>query len=587
MPLDAFCLTAVKNELRDRVLGMRIDKIQQPERDELIMTLRGNRDALKLLISAGTGDARVHETFFSFENPASPPMFCMLLRKHLTGARILEITQPPLERQLDITLSAADQLGDLTEKHLILELMGRHSNIILTGADGVIIDCLRRVDAEMSQRRQVLPGLYYRLPPQQDKADPLAITGEKFDDLICRPGSDKTAESRLIGAFCGISPLIAREIVFRAYSDTDVSILPDGGVRLREEFLSLMADIREERFTPFLLVDGEGKPRDFSYTEITQYGGLFRGERPESFSSLLEGFYSRRAGAERMRQRSSDMTRTVKNALERVRRKLVNQRTELLNTEKREWLRQQGDIITANLWNMKKGQRVLKAENFYDPAGSVCEIPLDPLKTPQQNAARYYKDYTKARNAEKYLTEQIAIAEREEEYLSSVLDELSRAEGESDLVEIRQELVDAGYIRQQKNAPRKKRGPSRPMLVRSSSGLEIRVGKNNAQNDELTLRQAFKSDVWLHAQRIHGSHVIISAGGAEPDETTISEAASLAAYYSQGRESGRVPVDYTLVRYVKKPGGARPGMVIYTDYKTILARPDEGLAERLRVKQNG
>ncbi len=587
MPLDAFCLTAVKNELRSRVIGMRIDKIQQPERDELILSLRGNREALKLLISAGTGDARIHETVFSYENPASPPMFCMLLRKHLTGARVLEITQPPLERQLDITLSAVDQLGDMTEKHLILELMGRHSNIILVGADGVIIDCLRRVDAEMSQRRQVLPGLFYRLPPQQGKADPLGVTGAEFDSLICGQSFDKTAESRLIGTFCGISPLIAREIVARAYAETDVSLLPDGGVRLREEFLSLMTDIREERFTPCLLVDGEGKPRDFSYTEITQYSGLFRAERPESFSALLESFFSRRAGAERVRQRSADMTRTVKNALDRLRRKLANQRTELLNTEKREWLRQQGDIITANLWNMKKGQRVLRTENFYDPSGSVCEIPLDPLKTPQQNAAKYYKDYTKARNAEKYLTEQIAIAEREEEYLSSVLDEIVRAEGESDLSEIRQELTGSGYIRQPKNAPKKKRVPSKPMLFRSSTGMTIRVGKNNTQNDELTLHQAFKSDVWLHAQKIHGSHVIIFTDGSEPDETTLSEAASLAAYYSQGRESGRVAVDYTQVRYVKKPGGARPGMVIYTDYRTIIARPDESLAERLRVKQNG
>ena len=584
MPLDAFCLTAVKNELAARIVGLRVDKIQQPERDELILSLRGQGDAMKLLISAGTGDARIHETHYSYENPASPPMFCMLLRKHLTGARILRVTQPPLERQLDLTVTAADQLGDVTEKHLILELMGRYSNVILTDAEGLIIDCLRRVDAEMSQRRQVLPGLFYRLPPAQDKADPLAVSEEAFDTLVCRPDVEKTADSRLIAAFSGISPLIAREIAARAYGETDLTALPDGGALLRSAFMTLMEEIRAERFTPCLLVDGEGRPRDFSYTEITQYGDLYRRETPGSFSELLESFYSRRAGAERVRQRSADMTKTVKNALERVRRKLMNQRTELLATEKREEYRQRGDLITANLWNMQKGQRVLRTENFYDPAGGVCEIPLDPLKTPQQNAAKYYKDYTKARNAEKYLTEQIALAEREEEYLSSVLDEISRAEGESDLSEIRQELTDSGYIRQQKNAPKKKRAPARPMRFISSTGMEIRVGKNNAQNDELTLHQAFKNDMWLHAQKIHGSHVIISTGGGDPDETTLREAASLAAYYSQGRGSGRVAVDYTRARYVKKPGGARPGMVIYTDYKTIQARPDEALAEKLRSK---
>jgi predicted ribosome quality control (RQC) complex YloA/Tae2 family protein len=592
MPLDAVCLAALKNELSGQITGLKIDKVQQPEQDELLLTLRGFGAALRLLISAGTGDARLHLTEFSFENPANPPMFCMLLRKHLLGARITGITQPPMERAVDIALEGADALGDLGEKHLILELMGRYSNIILTGRDGIIIDCLRRVDSLMSERRQVLPGLLYRLPPVQDKRDPLTLEREEFAGLLKDAPTDKSCDKWLLDTFCGLSPLICRELVHRAYGDTERRIFDimktDSGASLIKSFLALTGDIRDGRFVPYMLSDQEGKPRDFSFTAISQYGGALNLSRESSFSALLEAYYTRRDKAERMRQRSSSMTKTVKTAHDRVRRKLELQREELKKTQNRERLRQFGDIITSNMYAMNKGMEVLRAPDYYSETGGEAEIMLDPMKTPQQNAAKYYKDYTKAKNAESFLNEQIRLGENELDYLKSVLEEIDRAESERDLSEIRQELAETGYLKKQKTdkkpGKKEKSLQSDPMRFRSSTGMDIRVGKNNAQNDALTYRTAYKTDVWLHSQKIHGSHVIISTNGGEADDTSLYEAASLAAYYSQARGSKKVPVDFCLAKFVKKPPGAKPGMAIYTDYRTVIAEPDEVLAVKLRIK---
>ena len=320
--------------------------------------------------------------------------------------------------------------------------------------------------------------------------------------------------------------------------------------------------------------------------DIRQYEGFLTGRELGSFSELIETYYGRRAASERIRQRSAAMTKTVKNAADRLRRKLNLQRQEYEATFDREHLRQCGDIIAANYHKIKRGMAVLKTENFYDPDGGEIEIKLDPAKSPQQNAARYYKDYSKAKNAEKYLAEQIAHGEKELEYLESVLEEIERASGERDLGEIRLELQESGYIKGQTKGKKQQKNPpsGKPMEYRSSSGFRIRVGRNNRENDALTLKDAFKTDMWLHTQKIHGSHVIISSEGRKIDDGTIMEAAMLAALYSQGKNGANVPVDYTLVKYVKKPAGARPGMVIYTDYKTAYVTPDEKLAERLRVK---
>ncbi len=588
MPLDAICLTALKNELEQQITGLKIDKVQQPEQDQIILSLRGFGTTIRLLISAGIGDARLHITDAVFENPQSPPMFCMLLRKHLIGAKIKSISQPPHERAVDITLDCFDVMGEPSEKHLIIELLGRYSNIILTAQDGIIIECFRRVDGSMSELRQVLPGLFYRLPPAQDKHDPLQITREDLTVLLKDCLMDKDAAKWLLDTFNGFSPLICREIVNTAYNETSLRMAEvlgrDNGDALLNAFMNLIGDIRAGKFEAYMLLDAEGKPQDYSYTPILQYGSVLKLERAAGFSILLDTFYTRRSAAERMRQRSQALTKSIKNAHDRVLRKLENQREELEKTRDRERMRELGDIITANLYAIKKGVSVFRTSDYYAEDGHEIDIRLDPLKTPQQNAAKYYKDYSKAKNAETILKEQIKLGDAELDYLKSVLDELLRAETERDLVEIRQELTQTGYVRKQKTGKKEKQTQSQPARYQSSTGFEIHVGKNNVQNELLTHKTAFKTDIWLHAQKIPGSHVIISTKGREPDNATFNEAASLAARFSQAGESKKVAVDYTLIKYVKKIPGGRPGMVTYTDYKTIIAEPSEETVKKLKVK---
>ena len=574
MPLDALCLTAVAEELRPVLEGAKIDKIYQPTRDEVVLFLRGQGENVRLLLSANPGHPRAHLTTLTRENPDKPPMFCMLLRKHLLGGRILELNQPPLERILDFRLETIDELGDRVERRLVLEAMGRSANLILLDGEGRIIDCIRRIDGDLSKgQHQVLPGLFYRQPPAPDKLNPFTLSEDELLAALDNP-TRKEPEKLLMDTFTGLSPLIARELAFRA----------GGEEGLYNALLKLRKDVSENDFTPYLLVR-DGKPADFSFLPILQYGPETESIRQESFSVMLDGFYERREAAERVKQWGQDLVKTVTNARDRTARKLANQEKELEATLDREKLREQGDIITSNLHAMEKGMTVLKAMNFYDPECREIEIKLDPLLTPQQNAAKYYKEYNKAKTAEKMLTLQIEKGERELEYLNSVLENLELAEGERDLGEIRQELTDTGYLRRAKTAAkREKRVAGKPMEFRSSTGLRITVGKNNSQNDQLTTKMAYKSDIWLHTQKIHGSHVILWLEGGEADAQSLTEAAVLAATFSQARESPRVPVDYTPVKYVKKPAGARPGMVIYTTYQTAVVDPDPELAKRLRVK---
>jgi len=586
MPLDAVFLSALRNELDAALRGLKIDKIQQPEQDQILLTLRGQGASERLLLSAGAGDARVHLTDAAFENPANPPMFCMLLRKHLTGARIGAVAQPPMERSVEFSLDCVDALGEPCQKRLIVELIGRHSNIILTDQEGLIIDCLRRVDSLMSAKRQVLPGLYYRRPPAPQKRNPLDTQPEALAGAVASVPGDVSADKWLLDTFIGFSPLICRELVYRAYGETDLRLreLRDGGRALGRALAALTGDIQKGRFVPVMLLDDLGKPFDFSYTEILQYGSALVREKAGSFSALLDAFYTRRFMLERLRQRSQALTKSIKNACDRIQRKLVIQREELKQTAGRERLRELGDILTAQLHLIKKGMTVIRTVDLYDENGREIDIPLDPLKTPQQNAAKYYKDYMKAKNAEAVLTEQIKIGERELEYLKSVLEEIARAESENDLNEIRRELALTGYVKLQKTGRKEKSAPGAPLRFMSSTGLPILAGRNNLQNETLTHRLASKADIWLHAQKIPGAHVVIPAGGIMPDDATLFEAASVAAYFSQARESKKVPVDYTQVKYVKKIPGGRPGMVTYTDYKTIVAAPDEELVKKLGQK---
>lgn len=587
MPLDALCLSGVVHELQNALSGAKIDKIYQPGRDEVVLALRAPAGNVKLLLSANPSHPRAHLTQISRENPDKPPMFCMLLRKHLSGARLLELVQPPMERVVDLRLEALDELGDRVERRLVLEAMGRHSNLILLDGEGRIMDCLRRVDSDMSARRQVLPGLFYRLPPAQEKLDPSSLDRAALESALAAAPEESQADKWLLDTFGGLSPLICRELAFRAGGATDARLhqMGEGGrSRLLDELEGLLRSVQENSFTPVML-EKEGHPSDFTFQPISQYGPAVSCVPFPSFSALLDRFYEQRENQERVRQRGQDLIRSVTNARDRAARKIGLQEQELAATRDRERLRQFGDIITSNLHAMEKGMSRLTAADFYDPECPQIHIPLDPLLTPQQNAAKYYKEYNKAKTAESILTLQLEKGRRDLDYLNSVLEAIALAEGERDLQEIRQELTDTGYLRRPSKArDRGKRVASKPMEFRSSSGLRISVGKNNTQNDLLTTKQAFKSDLWFHTQKIHGSHVILWTEGGQPDLTSIQEAAQLAAWFSQGRANGKVAVDYTPVKYVKKPGGARPGMVVYTTYETAYVAPDGELARRLRVK---
>ena len=578
MPLDAICLQGVVGELAPQLTGSRIEKIQQPARDQIILLLRGSR---RLFLNAGANQPRIHLTEQLRDNPSQPPMFCMLLRKHLSGGIIESVRQEPLERVVTLTVLASDEMGERSRFTLVWEGMPRRANLILCDRDGRIIDCLRRVDLEAEQDRQVLPGLFYRLPTRQDKRSPLSVTEEEFAALLGRAAPDAPLDGWLLDTFTAISPLVARELTVRACGSTDAPV--SQGNALWDVFSQWQQSVNENTFTP-TLIKRNGSLADFTYGPVTQYGTYAETEVYDSFSHLLDDFYEKREQAERVKQKGRDLLKTATTARDRVRRKLAAQEKELTACLDRDHLRICGELITANLYRMERGQSRLTAQNYYDENCADVDIPLDVRLSPQENAARYFKQYAKAKTAEKYLTAQLQRGREELQYLESVLQELAQAESEQDFNDIRTELTDGGYLRGRgKKQPGFQRA-SKPREFRSSAGLRILVGRNNRQNDRLTTKDADKRDIWLHTQKIHGSHVILCTGGAEPDEQSLMEAASLAAYFSQAQGSTKVPVDYTPVKFVKKPAGAKPGMVVYTTYQTMLADPDEELVKRLSVK---
>lgn len=582
MPLDAICLQAVVEELRPQLSGLRIDKVQQPSRDQVILLLRGNK---RLLLNAGANAPRIQLTELVRDNPAEPPMFCMLLRKHLVGARVADLVQPPLERMVRLELDITDDFGQPGKRTLILEAMGRRSNLILLDGDGRIIDCLRRVDTDMSMTRQVLPGLYYEAPASVGRLPITEETEAGLREKLSDSNMEQQLDTFLLDHYFGLSPLLAREFAYFATGATDTRIFQlSQGERDRfcEKFLEFQRAVTENTFTPVCLYK-DGKPAEFSCLPIKQYGAAMETELFDSFSALLDSFYEIRERQERARQRGADLLRTATTARDRLKRKLAMQEKDYAATQSRDQLRICGDLITSNFYRMERGQSKLVCENYYDEDCAEITIPLDPLLTPQQNAAKYYKRYTKAKTAEKYLREQMETARRDLEYLESVLEEIDHAEVEQDFLDIRNELRDAGFLRGQSKGKKELKRTTKPREFRTNSGFRVLVGRNNRQNDKLT-KEADHRDIWLHTQKIHGSHVILCTEGREVDADTIVEAAKIAAYYSQARESGNVPVDYTQVRHVKKPAGARPGMVIYQTYQTVHVVPEETFVKNMMVK---
>lgn len=578
MAFDAFFLSGVLEELRKTALGARVEKIHQPARDTVILLLRCQEGRQRLLIAANPTAPRLHLTGANPENPEQPPMFCMLLRKHLSGGKLTAVEQPPMERLVRLTFQCTDELGDSVNRYLVAELMGRTTNIYLLGTDGRILDCLRRVGLDDSAKRQALPGLYYQPPEPVEKRNPAEMGREDFLAMLRSPGPDLLAD-RLMDALGGLSPLLCREASLYALGDVDARLEGTDLVPAAERLVSFFDPARRG---PHLYEAADGTPKAYACVPVRQYGRPSR--EVESYGTLLDRYYTLRDRRDVMRQKAQAIRKTVQNLRDRTRRKMALQEKELLTARDREHLRQMGDIVTANLHAITKGQGVLEAENFYDPDMKQIQIPLSPLLSPQQNAAKFYKEYAKAKNAEKELTRQLELGRGELEYLESVLEELDRAENEQELEEIRQELAAGGYVRQDPGRKRMKQAASKPMHFVSTDGYPIFVGRNNRQNDKLTTKLAQKNDLWLHVQKQSGSHVIIPWAGVQPPDDTITQAAQLAAWFSQGRQGQNVAVDVTPVRYVKKPGGAKPGMVVYTTYRTVYVTPNPGLAEKLKTK---
>ena len=566
MAFDAVFLSAVLEEIRNRCLGARVDKIHQPSRDTLILHLRCREGREKLLFAANPTAPRLHLTTASPENPAEPPMFCMLLRKHLLGAKLTEISQIPMERAAAFTFDCTDEMGFPVQKKLVAELMGRTCNLYLLSPEGRILDCLRRIGLDESAKRAALPGLNYQLPEPIAKQNPLEDVD--YSGLLTQNGADLLCD-RLMDTLGGLSPLVCREAALFAAGSVDARI-SDLDVAAAADKLELF--FREHCLHPapycFLLPDGT--PKQFAFCPIRQYGSC---TRAESFGALLDSYYTLRDRKDAMRQKSQAVRKTVQNLCTRLTRKLAIQEKELEATYDRERLRQLGDILTANLHRVAKGQTVVSCEDFYDEEMKTVDIPLSPVLSPQQNAAKFYKDYTRMKNAEKELTHQISLGETELQYLKSVLEELNRAQTEAELEEIRRELQDGGYLRQESGKKRIRQEKLKPMAFTSTDGYPIYVGRNNRQNEELTFRTARKDDIWCHASKVHGSHVIIACGGATPPDNTITQAAQLAAYYAETTGGRNVPVDVTTVKQVKKIPNGKPGMVIYHTYKTVIANP--------------
>ena len=581
MPLDAICLRAVLHELRPQLIGARIDKVQQPARDQIVLLLRGN---LRLLLNAGANQPRIQLTSILRDNPAQPPMFCMLLRKHLVGARVLSIEQPDLERMVILTLQCTDEFGEMSQKQLVLECMGRRSNLVLLDVQGRIVECLRRVDADLSAARQLLPGLFYHLPTPLDKLS--LLSQEEASLALAQRGGDaeQAVDKWVLDRYTGISPLIAREFAFRAGGETDVRFGALSSARreaLVREFADTASVVKEDHYTPVILYR-DGKPVDFTYRPIAQYGAETQSETRESFSQMLDEFYDARERQELSARRGRELTHAVTVARDRMARKSENLKRDYAATQKRDEFRLRGDLITANLYRMKGGERVLQAENYYEDGCPLINIPLDPLLTPQQNAAKNYKQYNKLKTAEFHLREQIEKAENERAYLESVLQELAQAETEQEFHEIRRELQETNYLKKSSGKKEQKRAFA-PRTFQTSGGLEVLVGRSNVQNDQLT-KKADKRDYWFHTQHIHGSHVILRCAGQTPGDEDLREAAMLAAYFSQAKESSGVPVDYCPVKFVKKPAGARPGMVTYDNYRTLYVTPEEAPIKKLSIK---
>ena len=582
MALDAATLALVTNELNQTLTDAKIAKLFEPTRDELVLTLRTRTETYSLLLSARSGSARVCLTRESFENPETPPSFCMLMRKHLTGGRLLGVHMEPGDRIVYFDFLCTNEMGDLVQNTLCAELMGRYSNLVLV-QNNKIIDALKRVDFEDSEIRQLLPGLPYTVPPKPARPDFLAVSAASIVSLACQ--KDLPVADALNKTVAGVGPVVCREAAWRAFDGEHLlanELTRDQQLRLME----VIDQIKEEHAAggcPCSVVTPEGKPVEFTFFRPRQYGNAYMIKEWPSFGGMLEGYYAEKDRVERLRTKSKELHKAVHNMYERAVRKQAARKEELAATEKSEKLRLYGELLSANLYLARKGMKSITVANWYDE-GKEITIPLDLRFTPSQNAQNFFKNYKKKQTAARMLVELLAEGEKEIAYLETVLYEVETASGEAALNEIRAELKSQGYLKYYKQRDKKAK-PADFLRFTSSDGFEILVGRNNAQNDRLTLHTARGKDLWFHVQKAPGSHVVVMSRGQDIPDSTRQEAAELAVIYSSAYKAGtgaKVAVDTTEVKNIWKAAGAKPGMVLYEVYTTVYITPREELPEQLR-----
>lgn len=574
MAFDVIFATAVAKELDGALAGARVEKVYQPSKEEILLFCRVGRETKKLIVSSSPASARVCFTETAGENPAAPPMFCMLLRKHLAGAQIENVETVGFERAIKITFACRDELGFECRRYLIAEIMGKYSNIIFAGDDDgkmKILGVTKPVDMTTSSRRQLLTGMIYQSPPPQDKASPLDETEEGFLSRFENYPQGKDAERFFIDTYLGFSPVVAREIVHRAGCDGMTAGEADAK-RLASDFLALMEKVKNGEFVPYAVYSTGGEPEEFSYTEITYLPGA--GKRFESFSALLLAFYGKKAEAEALKNRVGATEALIVTAKKRLTKKLDILSAELEECKDAEKYRRWGELITGSLYMLTGKAGEATVTDYYSDPPRAVTIPLDEKLTASQNAARYYKKYNKLKTARTIAAEQAEKARAELEYLKTVEASLALCECAADVSEIREELMKTGYLRRPVQVKGQKPKKTEPMYFHTSLGREIICGKNNTQNDFLSTKLAEKSDWWFHVKGGAGSHVIMRCEPDEdPDARDFTEAAQAAAFFSGERASANVAVDYTLAKFVKKPSGSAPGHVIYTDYYTAYVNP--------------
>ena len=586
MAFDAGMLCCTLSELRKTALGARIEKVYQPERDEILLQMRSFEGGKRLLINAGSNNPRINFTEIPKENPQNPPMFCMLLRKYLQGAKLVEISQAQFDRVAFLGFETRDEMGFECKRYLIAELMGKYSNLIFADGDKKIITALRATDFSFDSARQLISGVTYSLPSAAGKTDPLSVTEEQFASLFKSAPRERPCDKFLVSTFMGLSPVVAREIVFASTGHTDTPLEYCFCEDIYKEFSKVTNIIRTEAFSPCLILNGE-ESVEYSFIPLNQYGSYERKDIA-SAGELLDTFFVSRDNRQRVHQRASDILRLLTNAEQRLKKKLELQRAELKACEEGDTFRKYGDMITANIYRLPKKTSFAELEDYeaMDEEGNLptVRIELDSRLTPAANAQRFYKKYAKSKTAKVELAKQIEIGERELEYIYTVFESLTKAESPADLIEIRDELYRSGYASKMKayHASHKQKAPA-VMQFETPDGMKVLCGKNNLQNEYITHRLAEKHDYWFHAKQTAGSHVLLVTEGREPTDLDFTTAAEIAAHYSTA-EGANIAVDYLLAKHVKRVAGAKPGFVIYHTNWTAYVTPNAEKIASLRKK---